>query len=362
VTWPAIEAVEALIRRGWAARSGALPVPAFDQAETLPGAGPLGLELGRQAPEATTVLAGVGGGGLLSGIAAACAGRARIVGAEPAGAPTMTEAIKAGGPVDATTGSVAVDSLAPRQVGALTFAMISHHADWIVLVGDEAILRAQQLLWDRLRVVAEPGACAALAALLTGHNEARPRRAGGRSDQRREYDRGERRQLADLRLGRDAGSRGPGGPDFQLLKQDAGGSGHRFHGALEGLGVMPGGLPEAADLPDVLQGGRLHVRLGHVLGVGLSQGLDAAAHVPEPTPSAAVTAAAAAAGRSGGCRAGACRARRVPGQAGARPGGCRARRVPGQAGARPGRPRLRPRRSTARWKRSRPRAAAARSG
>ena len=158
----------------WAARSGALPVHAFDQAETMLGAGTLGLELGRQAPGATTVLAGVGGGGLLSGVAAAYAGRARIVGAEPEGAPTMTAAMKAGRPVDAATGSVAVDSLAPRQVGALTFAMISHHADRIVLVSDEAILRAQLLLWDRLRVVAEPGACAALAALLTGQYEAGP--------------------------------------------------------------------------------------------------------------------------------------------------------------------------------------------
>jgi threonine dehydratase len=158
----------------WAARSGALPVHAFDQAETMLGAGTLGLELGRQAPRVTTVLAGVGGGGLLSGIAGACAGRARIVGAEPVSAPTMTEALKAGRPVDAATGSVAVDSLAPRQVGALTFAMIAHHADRVVLVSDEAILQAQQLLWDWLRVVAEPGACAALAALLTGQYEPAP--------------------------------------------------------------------------------------------------------------------------------------------------------------------------------------------
>ena len=152
----------------WAADSGAMPVHAFDQVETMLGAGTLALELIRQAPGAGTVLAGIGGGGLLSGIAGAYAGRARIVGAEPDGAPTMTEALKAGRPVDAVTGSVAVDSLAPRQVGALTFSMISHHADRVVLVSDEAIVRAQQLLWDRLRVVTEPGACAALAALLAG--------------------------------------------------------------------------------------------------------------------------------------------------------------------------------------------------
>ena len=158
----------------WAADSGAMPVHAFDQVETMLGAGTVALELIRQAPGARTVLAGIGGGGLLSGIAGAYAGRARIVGAEPDGAPTMTEALKAGRPVDAVTGSVAVDSLAPRQVGALTFSMISHHADRVVLVSDEAIVRAQQLLWDRLRVAAEPGACAALAALLAGRYEPGP--------------------------------------------------------------------------------------------------------------------------------------------------------------------------------------------
>jgi threonine dehydratase len=158
----------------WAASSGALPVHAFDQVETMLGAGTVGLELRRQAPAATTVLAGIGGGGLLSGIAGAYGGRVRIIGAEPDGAPTMTEALKAGQPVDAPAGSVAVDSLAPRRVGALTFTMISYYAERVVLVSDEAIRQAQHLLWDRLRVVAEPGACAAFAALLTGRYEPEP--------------------------------------------------------------------------------------------------------------------------------------------------------------------------------------------
>jgi len=155
----------------WAADSGALRVHAFDQVETMLGAGTLAVELLRQAPAVMTILAAVGGGGLLSGIAGAYAGLARVIGAEPDGAPTMTEAMKAGRPVDAATGSVAVDSLAPRQVGELTFSMISHHAERVVLVSDETIVRAQQLLWDRLRVVAEPGACAALGALLAGRYE-----------------------------------------------------------------------------------------------------------------------------------------------------------------------------------------------
>jgi threonine dehydratase len=152
----------------WVADSGAMPVHAFNQAETVLGAGTLGLELRRQAADATTVLAGVGGGGLLAGIATACDGQVRVVGVEPEGAPTMTEALAAGRPVDAATGSVAVDSLAPRRVGELTFSLVSQRVDSVVLVSDEAILQAQQALWDALRVVGEPGGCAALAALLSG--------------------------------------------------------------------------------------------------------------------------------------------------------------------------------------------------
>jgi len=89
-------------------------------------------------------------------------------GVEPEAAPTMTAALAAGHPVDAATGSVAVDSLAPRQVGQLTYATVSRHVQAIVLVTDDAILAAQALLWERLRIVTEPGGCAALAALLSG--------------------------------------------------------------------------------------------------------------------------------------------------------------------------------------------------
>ena len=151
----------------WAADSGALQIHAFEQAETILGAGTVGLELTRQAGEVGTVLTAVGGGGLLAGTAIAYDGRARVVGAEPADAPTMSRALAAGQPVDAPTGSVAVDSLAPRQVGQLTLAVAATLVDSVVLVTDDAILAAQRILWERLRIVAEPGACAPLAALLS---------------------------------------------------------------------------------------------------------------------------------------------------------------------------------------------------
>jgi threonine dehydratase len=162
------------ISQQWAAASGALPVHAYDEAETILGAGTTGLELAEQAPGAGTVLAAIGGGGLLSGIAIACGDTARIVGVEPEGAPTMSRALQAGHPVDAPTGSVAVDSLAPRQVGDLTYAVISSRVHSVVLVSDEAILSAQQLLWERLRIVAEPGGVTALAAVLSGRYSPAP--------------------------------------------------------------------------------------------------------------------------------------------------------------------------------------------
>ena len=158
----------------WTASSGALPVHAYDQAETMLGAGTLGMELAAQAPAAAKVLASVGGGGLLAGVAAWYAGRAQVIGVEPEGAPTLTEALRAGRPVDAEAGSVAVDSLAPRRMGELTFAVLTQNAAQALLVDDAAIIRTQELLWETLRLVAEPGGCAALAALVCGRCQPAP--------------------------------------------------------------------------------------------------------------------------------------------------------------------------------------------
>jgi threonine dehydratase len=160
------DALEASER--WAAESGALPVHAFDQVETLLGQGTLALELSEQLPELETLLVGVGGGGLIAGVAAYYAGRARIVGVEPEGAPTLTRALEAGQPVDAPTGSIAADSLAPARVGELVLPVAQRYVDRVVLVTDDDIRQAQKALWKVLRVVAEPGGAAAFAAVLSG--------------------------------------------------------------------------------------------------------------------------------------------------------------------------------------------------
>jgi len=159
----------------WAAHSGALPIHAFDQVETLLGQGTVGLELEEQAPALDTLLVAVGGGGLLGGIASWYAGRIRLIGVEPEEAPTLASALAAGRPVDARAGGIAADSLAPKRVGELMFPIAQRHLDRVVLVRDDDIQAAQRMLWDRLRIVTEPGGAAAFAALLSGGYQPGPR-------------------------------------------------------------------------------------------------------------------------------------------------------------------------------------------
>jgi len=152
----------------WVARSGAMPIHAFDQRETMLGQGTVGLEFEEQAPEIDTLLVAVGGGGLIGGIAAWYAGRAtRVVAVEPEASPTLYRALEAGEPVDAEAGGIAADSLAPRRVGKLMFPIAQRHVERAVLVADDEIRNAQEALWRVLRIVAEPGGVPALAALLS---------------------------------------------------------------------------------------------------------------------------------------------------------------------------------------------------
>jgi threonine dehydratase len=157
----------------FAARTGAAQIHAYDQPETLLGQGSVGLELEQDRPDIDTLLVAVGGGGLIGGIAAWYAGRIRVVAVEPEAA-TLHDALAAGHPVDAPAGGIAADSLAPRRVGALMFPIAQKSIDRAVLVTDDSIRSAQQALWTVLRIVAEPGGAAALAALLSGRYQPVP--------------------------------------------------------------------------------------------------------------------------------------------------------------------------------------------
>lgn len=151
-----------------AAATGALVVHAYDQPDVLAGQGTVGLEFEADAPDLTHVLVAAGGGGLYGGIASWYRDRARVVIVEPDECPTLLVAAMAGQPMDAPSGGVAADSLGARRAGALAFRIMREQGGQCVVLKDDAIRNAQRWLWDRLRVVAEPGGATALAAVLSG--------------------------------------------------------------------------------------------------------------------------------------------------------------------------------------------------
>lgn len=158
----------------WRAKSGALPIHAYEAIETLLGQGTLGMELEEQAPNLDSLLVAVGGGGLIGGVAAWYQDRVKMVAVEPTAAPTLDYALRAGQPVDAPAGGIAADSLAPRQVGQLMFPIAQSYVREVVLVSDDEIVEAQKSLWETVRVAAEPGGAAAFAALLSGRYKTQP--------------------------------------------------------------------------------------------------------------------------------------------------------------------------------------------
>jgi threonine dehydratase len=154
--------------RARAEESGALVLHAYDQPEIVAGQGTVGAELAEQVPDADTVLVAIGGGGLIGGIGAWYEGRTRVIGVEPETSTSMTSALAAGGPVDVSYGGYAADSLGTKRAGEIAFEIVSKHVERVVLVSGDQILEAQRRLWREVRVFAEPGGAAALAALLSG--------------------------------------------------------------------------------------------------------------------------------------------------------------------------------------------------
>ncbi len=152
----------------WARESGALDVPAFDHPLVVAGQGTAALELLEDAA-VDTLLVAVGGGGLAAGCAAALLPRGgRVIGVETAGTASWHAALEAGAPVDVEVSGLAVDSLGARSVGAVPFAVLRAAGAGSVVVSDDEVRAGQRALWEGCRVAAEPGAAAAVAALLAG--------------------------------------------------------------------------------------------------------------------------------------------------------------------------------------------------
>jgi threonine dehydratase len=148
--------------------TGALDIHAYDHADVVAGQGTVAREFELDAPDVTHVLVATGGGGLIGGMAAWYAGGVQIISVEPEFCPALHHALQAGRPVSAPVGGLAADSLGARQVGALMFPIAQAYVARAILVPDSAIAAAQALLWDRFRLIAEPGGATALAGLMSG--------------------------------------------------------------------------------------------------------------------------------------------------------------------------------------------------
>lgn len=143
----------------------------FDDLAIMAGQGVVGLEILGQLPGVDVVVVPCGGGGLLSGVAAAVKLQrpsVRIVGVEPEGADAMTRSLEQGSPAHLDKVDTIADGLAPPFAGEHTFRHVQHFVDELVLVNDAEIIDALRVLIQRGKLAAEPAAAAGLAALLAG--------------------------------------------------------------------------------------------------------------------------------------------------------------------------------------------------
>ncbi len=160
-----------------ASARGLTMVPPFDHPWIIAGQGTIGLEIVDQCPGVETVYVQVGGGGLISGIAAAIRRvkpTVKIIGVEPAGAPKMSTSLKAGRPVTLPRTASVADGLLAVRPGDLTFVHVQALVDEVVTVEDAAILGALRWLFGEAKLVVEPSGAITVAAALGG--------TGGRFD------------------------------------------------------------------------------------------------------------------------------------------------------------------------------------
>jgi threonine dehydratase len=147
--------------------TGRTLVHPFDDPFTIAGQGTVGLEILEDCPDVETIVVPIGGGGLISGVAIAAAGRARVVGVEPELSTALHSALAAGERVEVTPTSVA-DGLNAPHAGRAAIAIAQEHVDEVVLVSEEQIEDGFRFLYERAKLACEPAGAAAVAALLAG--------------------------------------------------------------------------------------------------------------------------------------------------------------------------------------------------
>jgi threonine dehydratase len=161
--------------KDYAERTGAVFVHPFDNADVVAGQGTLGLEILEQVPDVDTILMGVGGGGLLAGVAVAVKARARelgreirIVGVQAENAAAYPPSLAADALVPLSRVSTMADGIAVGRPGQLPFSIIRELVDDVVTVSEDSLARALIFLLERSKMVVEPAGAVGVAALLDG--------------------------------------------------------------------------------------------------------------------------------------------------------------------------------------------------
>ncbi len=152
--------------------TGATYIHAFDDPDIIAGQGTLGLEILADLPDVEAIVVGIGGGGLISGLATAVKALkpdVRIIGVEASGAASMRAALDANEIVTLPSIDTIADGIATKSAGLYTFEIVRALVDDVVTVGDDEIINAVLLLMERCKLLVEGAGAAGVAALLTGN-------------------------------------------------------------------------------------------------------------------------------------------------------------------------------------------------
>ena len=159
----------------FAERTGAVLIHPFDHRDIVIGQGTLGLELYDEVPDVGTVLVGIGGGGLIAGVAGAIKARAaadgrtvRVIGVQAENAAAYPSSLTAGEPLTVETTPTIADGIAVARPGDVPFDIIRDLVDEVVTVSDDDIARALLVLLERAKQVVEPAGAVGVAAILAG--------------------------------------------------------------------------------------------------------------------------------------------------------------------------------------------------
>lgn len=154
-----------------AERDGLAYIHPFADPAVIAGQGTIAREMLKQSPDIDVIVAGIGGGGLIAGVALAAKAikpEIKVIGVEPIGAPTLSNSRQAGGLATLDVIDTDANTLAPRRSANLNLAIIEKYVDDIVLVSDFEMRAAAQWLWFEMGQAVELAGAAAVAAIQTG--------------------------------------------------------------------------------------------------------------------------------------------------------------------------------------------------